>query len=183
MTTATTPLLTFTSHIAGKNARVEIWPDRIEWERPRGISAAKITAGVMTAGMSMLATGVKNGKTGTEMIPIKNVSSVTTKRDGFLNTIVQVITSGNTIDFRVSHDEAKNVRALLQQLILGGVEAATTPVAAPPAQAPAPAPVAPAAPAAPDLGAQLQQLDSLRQAGILTQEEFDAKKAEILARM
>lgn len=55
--------------------------------------------------------------------------------------------------------------------------------AAPAAAAPAPAPAA--APAAPanDMGAkleQLKQLGELRDAGILTPEEFEAKKAVIL---
>lgn len=171
---STTALLSFTSHIAGKNAKVEIYTDRIEWERPRGVSAAKVTAGIFTGGASLLATGVKNGNSGTEMIPIRSVSSVTTRRDGILNTVVSVITSGNTIDFRVSHSEAKNVKALLQQLMLGAPQAATTPVAA--------AGTAPTAPTV-DPTAQLQQLDSLRQQGILTQSEFDAKKTEILARL
>jgi len=163
-------LLSFTSHVAGKNAKVEIWSDRIEWERPRGVSGGKVLAAGLTLGMTALATGFKNGKSGTEMIPIRSVSSVTTRRDGMLNTVVSVITTGNTIDFRVSHAEAANVKALLQQLMLGDPQA--TPAAAPAQQA---APV--------DAGAQLQQLDSLRQQGILTQAEFDAKKAEILARL
>lgn len=42
-----------------------------------------------------------------------------------------------------------------------------------------PAPVA----AAPDLTVQLQQLAALRDAGVLTEEEFAAKKADILARI
>lgn len=159
-------LLTFTSHIAGKNAKVRIYSDRIEWERPRGVSAAKLTAGFLTAGASLLATGVKNGNSGTEMIPVKSISSVTTKRDGLLNTLVQVITSGNTIDFRVSHSEAENVRALLNQLILAGPDRLPT-----------------ATPAPADVAGQLQQLDTLRQQGILSQAEFDTKKAEILARL
>lgn len=44
------------------------------------------------------------------------------------------------------------------------------------------APVAPTA-AAPDLAAQLQQLATLRDQGILTEDEFQAKKADILGRM
>ena len=53
--------------------------------------------------------------------------------------------------------------------------------AAPPPQ-PAAAPPQPAAPAAPanDMTAQLQQLAALHQQGILTDEEFAAKKAQIL---
>jgi Short C-terminal domain len=53
----------------------------------------------------------------------------------------------------------------------------------PDAQAPPPPPPAEAAPAAPpvDLVAQLQGLAALRDQGVLTQEEFDAQKARILA--
>lgn len=115
----TTPIHTFTSHIGGKNAVVSLYADRIEWAKPRGISGGKITAGVLTMGLSTLATGVRNGKAGTEMIPIKTISSVTTKRDGPLNSIVSVITAGNTVDFRVSHKEAEIVKTALTQLILG----------------------------------------------------------------
>ncbi|MDH3754538.1 MAG: SHOCT domain-containing protein [Acidimicrobiia bacterium] len=52
-----------------------------------------------------------------------------------------------------------------------------------PAPAPAPAPAAPAAapePAEPSYMAELEQLASLRDAGVLTDEEFDAKKKQIL---
>lgn len=175
------PLYTFTSHIAGKNAKVSIHVDRVEWEVARGVSGAKVTAGVLTGGLSMLATGVKNGKAGTEMIPVKSITSVTTARDGMLNSKVSVITAGNTVDFRVSHAEAKIVKDTLTQLILGGpptpahaaAEAVQTPPAAPPA---------PSAPQV-DVAAQLQQLAGLRDAGILTEEEFTAKKAELLSRL
>ncbi len=52
-----------------------------------------------------------------------------------------------------------------------------------PAPAPAPAPAAPAAPAsgATDRIAQLQQLASLHDSGALTDEEFAAAKAQVLA--
>jgi hypothetical protein len=49
------------------------------------------------------------------------------------------------------------------------------PYGAPPAAAPAPAP-----PAAPDLVEQLRKLGELRDAGILTEEEFAAQKAKLL---
>lgn len=110
------PIYTFVSHTAGKNARVRIYPDRVEWERDRGVSGGKLTAGVLTGGLSLLATGVRNGKTGSEMIPASKITSVTTRRDGMLNTIVSVITAGNTVDFRVSHAEAKKVREVLAAL-------------------------------------------------------------------
>lgn len=42
---------------------------------------------------------------------------------------------------------------------------------------------APSAPAQPDVMSQLRQLGELRDAGVVTQEEFDAKKAELLSRL
>jgi hypothetical protein len=45
---------------------------------------------------------------------------------------------------------------------------------------PAAAPAAPAAPAQPDMVEQLRRLGELRDAGILTEEEFAAQKAKIL---
>jgi hypothetical protein len=169
------PLHVFVSHISGKNATVSIYSDRIEWLQPRGVSGGKLMAGIMTAGLSTLATGLKGGKTGTEFIPIKSISSVTTKRDGLLNTLVQVITSGNTIDFRVSHSEAAQVRQVLQSLILGSPPAQAAPTAPPVTEASASAPV--------DVVEQIKKLSELRDSGILTDDEFIAKKADLLSRM
>jgi Short C-terminal domain len=50
-----------------------------------------------------------------------------------------------------------------------------------PAPEPAPAPPAPAASAASDRISQLQQLASLHDSGALTDEEFTAAKAQVLA--
>lgn len=111
-------LMTFKSHIDGKNADVQIFSDRVEWKVARGVSGAKVTAGIMTMGVSMLATGVKNGKAGSEMIPMKAITGVTTKRDGMINTIVSVTSSSQAIGFRVSHKEAEQIRGLLNQLVL-----------------------------------------------------------------
>jgi predicted Zn-dependent peptidase len=54
--------------------------------------------------------------------------------------------------------------------------------APPPAyeEAPAPAYEAPAPAGAPDYAAELEQLAALKQKGILTEEEFEAKKKQIL---
>lgn len=112
------PVLEFTSHIEGKNAKVRIFPDRIEWDRPRGISGGKITAGILTMGASTLLTGVRDGKAATDMIPMKHVTGVTTQRDGLINSKVIVITSGNQIGFRVSHADAAKIKDTLSRLIL-----------------------------------------------------------------
>jgi hypothetical protein len=45
---------------------------------------------------------------------------------------------------------------------------------------PAPAPAAPAAPAQPDYAEELQKLAELKAAGIINDEEFEAKKKQIL---
>lgn len=111
-------LMSFKSHINGKNADVQIFRDRIEWKMARGVSGGKLTAGVLTGGASLLVTGVKNGKAGTEMIPMKAISGVTTKRDGMINTVVTVTSSSQAIGFRVSHKEAEQIRGLLNQLVL-----------------------------------------------------------------
>ncbi|WP_147374437.1 hypothetical protein [Microbacterium sp. AG238] len=63
---------------------------------------------------------------------MKPITSITTKRDGILDTKVSVITAGNTVDFRVSHAEAKIVKDTLTQLMTGG----TPPVQAEPTGTP-----------------------------------------------
>ncbi|MCX5267952.1 SHOCT domain-containing protein [Streptomyces sp. NBC_00199] len=172
-------LMTFKSHIEGKNADVAIHHDRVEWARGRGMSAKKLTAGLLTGGASLLATGVRGSDAGTEMIPVRNISSVVTKRDGLMYTKVVVVASGNTIEFRVPHDAAPGIKALLTDLVLGKIPAPgqAAPAVAAPARAEAPAPQADSP------VEQLRQLAGLRDAGILSEEEFTAKKAEILARM
>jgi hypothetical protein len=98
-----------------------------------------------------------------------------TKRDGLINTIVPVVSSGSDIDFRVGHGEAPAIKNLVTQLVTGSygpAPAAPTLVQQPPA-----------GPVAPDYVHQLTQLGQLRDAGVLTDEEFQAKKAELLARM
>lgn len=108
-------LLEFTSHINGKNAKVQVFPDRLEWTRA-GLSSGKLAAGVLTMGLSTLATGVRNKDT--EMIPVRAITSVTSKK-GLANTTVSVITAGNTIDFKISHSEADRLKSTLLQLMAG----------------------------------------------------------------
>ncbi|MDF2734790.1 MAG: hypothetical protein K0S97_1413 [Chloroflexota bacterium] len=69
-------------------------------------------------------------------------------------------------------NQAAEQQAEQQAIYDQGYAAAQQPVAA--------APAAPAAPAT-DLTAELQKLASLKQAGILTDEEFAAAKAKLLA--
>lgn len=165
------PLYSFVSHIDGKNARVEIWPDRLEWER-KAVSGGKVALGVMTGGLSLIGTGVR-GKN-TEMVPIKQITSVTAKKGIGFNTEMFVNTAGGRIAFRASHKEAETAKDLIQRLLVwdGGTGAPAAPAA--PAE-PAPASV--------DHAAQLTSLKGLLDASVLSQDEYDAKKAEILDRM
>jgi hypothetical protein len=78
---------------------------------------------------------------------------------------------------RVHHDEAERAKKILADLVLQPSQQTAnvqfhapqgTPLAAAPAM---------------DVGAQLAQLGQLRDAGVLTEDEFNAKKAELLARL
>ena len=184
-------LLEFTSHISGRNAKVRVFVDRIEWDRPRGLSVGKLTTGVMTAGISLAVSAAQKGRgSSTEMIPVKALSSVTTARDGMLNTKVVLIASGNTIDMRVGHGEAKEIKQVLTQLILGShpaqlqgaipPQSGATPTAA---QWAAQTPATPVLPSQPSIGDRLNQLDSLKKQGILTDQEYSAKRTAILAEL
>lgn len=178
-----TALYEVNSHIDGaKNAKVRLYQDRIEWERGRGISGVKITAGVLTGGLSLLATGVKGGKDAFEMLPLKQVTSVANRKDGMLYHLVEVQTAGGTVGFRVSREDA----ATFRQAILNQMQVTAAAVAAPitvQVAAAAAAVVEQSALSGPDHVAQLQQLAQLRDAGILTEDEFASKKQEILSRI
>jgi hypothetical protein len=107
-----------------------------------------------------------------EDFPYRSISSVQNKA-GMLLGELKVFASGNqaVISELQKPDLKYLVDALRQRL-------GATPAAATPAPAAAPAP-----PAAPDVMDQLRRLGELRDAGVLTQQEFDAKKAELLARL
>jgi hypothetical protein len=111
------------------------------------------------------------------MLPINQITSVSNRKDGMLYHLVEVQTAGGTVGFRVNRDDAAKFR----QAILNLMQArAATPLTVQVANA---APEQPAVAAAPDHVAQLQQLAQLRDAGILTDDEFTAKKQEILSRI
>lgn len=112
---------------------------------------------------------MSKAKQDTEMTPIKSVTSVQAKKDGSLYTKVTVYASGNNIDFRFRHDAAQQFKEAIQELILTPTSPAVAPAAA--------------AAATPDLAEQLKKLAELRDAGVLTEEEFAAKKTDLLARM
>jgi hypothetical protein len=103
----------------------------------------------------------------TEVTPIKAVASVQAKKDGMVFTDVTVYATGNNIDFRFKHDDAQVFKDTIMGLIL-----APTETAAPVVQQ-----------AAPDVAEQIKKLADLRDAGVVTEEEFQAKKTDLLAKM
>jgi hypothetical protein len=80
--------------------------------------------------------------------------------------------------------EAMPPRAGSDRVAVAGGAPAPTPDQTP-APAPAPAPTTPPAPgsAADDVGATLERLAGLRDKGLITPEEYEAKKRELLERM
>jgi Short C-terminal domain len=154
------PLMEFTSHVAGANARVAIYPDRIEWARKGYKPAGGMKAAVLTGGLSLALPGRRD----TNMIPVRQIQGVSTHRAGLSYTTVRVATAGDLTEFRVSKSEAENVKATLLRLMNG----------------PAATPVTASAPAPASLADELRKLAELRDAGVLTFAEFEAQKARLL---
>lgn len=88
------PISEFTSHIDGRNATVSIYPDRIEW-RKKSIT----------------------GRGDSNMIPVRQIQGVETKRAGLFYALIQVRTSADTIKFRVGKTEAAAIKATIADLI------------------------------------------------------------------
>jgi len=84
----------------GRNSRVTLYSNYIERIRPRR------------------RTSLSRAKQDTEVIPMKAVSSVQAKKDGMHYTKVIVFASGNTIEFRLRHDEAQRFKDEILKLVL-----------------------------------------------------------------
>lgn len=111
---------------------------------------------------------LSRAKQDAEVTPVRSITSVQASKDGMLYTKVTAFASGNNIEFRFAHDEAQRFKDTLMRLVLQG----------PPAPAAAPQP-----PPQPDVMDQLRNLGELRDAGILSEDEFSAKKTELLSRL
>ena len=179
----TEPLMTFKSHVDGKNADVAIYVDRIEWAQAGAVSLTRMATGAATAGLSLLKTGVRKGGSA-EMMPVKSMSSVTAGKDGLRFYKVTIIATGNTVEFRVDKKDGEAAKVLLTQLMLGSHPAQRPQPAAAPAVLPPPPPAAPS-PLAGGVSSvsvtdELLKLVQLRDAGALTEAEFQAQKAKVL---
>lgn len=154
------PLMEFTSHIDGANAKVAIYADRIEWTRKGHKPAGGITAAVITGGLSLALPGRRD----TNMIPIGQIQGVSTHRAGLSYTTVRVATAADTVEFRVNRRQAEEAKDLLLRLKN---------------QAGAAAP-APGYAATSSVADELRKLGQLRDAGILTESEFASQKTRLL---
>ena len=169
----TNSLYHFKSHVSGKNADVNIFVDRIEWLRDGGMSKGKALGALATGGMSIVATGLRH-KGGSEMIPVKSMTSVMTERDGLVYWKVTVTASGNSVDFRCTKLEAEQAKSVLTQLMLG-----THPTQVKSSVSPSPVPAREST-STTGVAEEIKKLAELRDAGILTAEEFAAQKTKLL---
>lgn len=102
----------------------------------------------------------------TEDFPYSKISSVSWNSGMAMGTVT-VFASGNKAEIKnVQKDDGKALVDALRERL---------------ADSPATAPTAPAAAAPVDLAEQLTKLAALRDAGVLTDEEFAAQKARLLA--
>lgn len=167
-----TPIYEIMASNEGKNARVCLWPDRLEWEKARGISGAKVIAGLATGGVSLVATGIRGGKDAFDMLPLSAITSLSLRKDGMNHQMVVVQTAGGVIEFRVSRANAADFRLA----VINQMQAATPAKVEIQNQGPSQGQAIPPF----DLADQIQKLASLRDAGILTEDEFQAKKTQLL---
>jgi hypothetical protein len=120
-----------------------VFPDRVEY-----------------INMGKISTLTKKGK-GTEVIPIARISSVQTRKKVIFE-IVEIKTSGATIEFKSTPMVAPQLKSVILELMNG----------------PEPRPKN-----VPDPADQLVRLAELHREGIISDEEFASKKAQILDRM
>jgi hypothetical protein len=184
------PVMSFESETAGKRVVVQIFRDRVEWVSRVGVSAGKITAGILTGGLSLAVTGVGKGSygaggtAGSETILMTAVTRVASAKNGS-RTVVSITTPSGVLPLRLNHHDAEQVLRTLNVLIANAareiaqvapfVVQVTAPATAPPR---APAPATPIS--ALDSVAQIAKLAELRQAGFLSDAEFTAAKAKAL---
>ena len=106
------------SRISGKNADIHVYSDRLDWRlegRSIGYNVTALILAFCSIGISLIFMRPAFGTQATESIPASKITSVQTKKDG-IYTIVNVITAGNSIPFRTSHEKAVQIRDALAAL-------------------------------------------------------------------
>ncbi len=133
-----------------------------------GQSEAKATVWVMSSkGLHVFRRGLLKATRSGEFLPIHLISGVAFGKS--LMNGARLSTSGpqsneelTSVDVKTAENFSKKAKDLLASISVGQVGVSTS------------------APAAPDIADQIRKLASLLSDGLLTQEEFDAKKAQIL---
>lgn len=158
------PVLQFKSHIEGKNADVTIWPDRIAWSELGKITMTRLAGAAITKGK----VGMRKGSD-TNIVPIRAIQGVTTHKGGIGYTTVEVMTSADRVSFRVSKGDAEQVKDTILRLMRELSPSAGSPSASenPP-------------PSSGSTADELVKLAQLRDAGVLSEEEFRVQKARLL---
>jgi hypothetical protein len=147
------PLFTGTSRGEdGRNSTVTLWPDRIERVKARSLGS------------------FSKANQDHEVTPVKSISSVQAKKDGFRTKVI-VYATGNEIVFRLPHDDAVKFRGHLLDLMLTEKPARVPQVIV--AQTPT-------ATVAPSTADEVRDLAKLRDEGLMSDAEFETKRREIL---
>jgi hypothetical protein len=118
------PLATFTSHIAGRNARISIWPDRVESVRPGRLLTTNILLVVLaicTIGLALLAPSCRPrfSALDSQMLPIRSIQSVSSHRETVHTLVTLTAGPNSTMEMRVSQSEAEQIESLIRKLMLG----------------------------------------------------------------
>ena len=171
------PLYEVVASNEGKNAKVTLWSDRIEWEKGRGISASKVLLGISTLGKSLALTGIRGNKDGFATLPISAISGISLRKDGLNHQIVSVATAAGSIDFRLSRQNAADFRVAIVTQMQKAAESDRRPEVS--REESTLTSVIPSH----DLIEQLEKLAALRDRGIISDEEFQIKKTQILDRL
>lgn len=184
---------TFESEINGEKSTVWLFQDRIEWiKKGMSLDARKITAGVLTGGLSLIATGIGKGSYGANRATVPNtiyynaITGISTANKGW-RSVVTISAAGQTLPMWLSKVEAQEITRRLHLLItsarnpvqqeshhtvvmnMGGPAAGETIGAA-----------QIAALANPETATALQNLQKLLYTRTITDEEYQAAKNKIL---
>lgn len=162
----------FFSHGELKNLQRDLRPD----ERVVMLASCAIDGSVgllMLTTKRLIAKDKTLGTSSSREIDPRQVTSITTGRS-MGNESMDLTVSGSVI--KVANLIAGRAEELARSIRQVAAQAAQP-------QQPMPVQQAPVAPAEPDVMQQLQQLGQLRDSGVLTDDEFAAKKAELLARL
>lgn len=155
------PLLKFTCLVNGREAEVSIHDDRIEW---MGIAPDRTGEAASTGRRAARLARIESGA-----LPFGNLSSVTVWRASARRAVVGVTAAGMAVEFRVAHEEAANLADELNRRMLEAAAGSADRV------------VLPRQTQAVQAADQIQTLGVLYAAGLLTSDQFNAERNELLA--